>query len=123
MRRRIGTVVGAALFIGATCSPRRSRRTTTTGGRATVITSGLRRRRASRCFRGNSIVVGAGRIRAPGRPALEYVFRGEHKGTFPTIPTRVSVVDGAVTPDGAIGPSARTRCCIARVRTASSSRS
>jgi hypothetical protein len=102
MRRRVGSVVGAALFIGATvlvaAAPVAAR---DRDGRATVIRSDLASPKALAIFSRNSIAIGAGAYGPPG-PALEYVFRGEHRGTFRTILDPISVVDGAVTPDGAM---------------------
>jgi hypothetical protein len=103
MRRRMGTVLGAVLFIGAivlaAAAPVAAH--DESRGRATVIRSDLASPKALTLFSRNSIAIGAGAY-GPAGPALEYVFRGEHKGTFRTILDPVSVVDGARTPDGAM---------------------
>jgi len=102
MRRRVGSLVGAALLLGATVLAAAAPATAhDRDGRATVIKSGLSSPKALALFSRNSIAIGAGAY-GPSGPALEYVFRGEDRGTFRTILDPVSVVDGAVTPDGAM---------------------
>ena len=102
MPRRIGTVVGAALFIGATVlaaaapvaahdDSRGERRSSAMGFVAQghhALDTELDRRRA-------------GAYGPPPAPAFEYVFRGDHKGTFTDLTDPVNIVDVAVTPDGA----------------------
>jgi hypothetical protein len=102
MRRRIGTLIGAALFIGATVlaaaapvSADDDRR-----GRATVIRSGLASPKGIALVSRNSLAIGAGAYGPPG-PILEYVFRGSAKGTFTTLLDAASVADIVMTPDGA----------------------
>jgi hypothetical protein len=103
MPRRIGTVIGAALFIGATvlaaAAPVAAH--DDSRGRATVIKSGLSSPKGITLLTRNSIVVGQGAYGPPPAPAFEYVFRGDHKGTFTDLTDPVNIVDVAVTPDGA----------------------
>jgi hypothetical protein len=102
MRRRVGSVFGAALFIGATvlaaATPVAAH---DSDGRASVIKSGLSSPKGIALLTRNSIVVGQGGYGPPAAPAFEYAFRGPHKGTFTDLTDPVSVVDVAVTPDGA----------------------
>ena len=101
-RRRVGSLIGAALLIGATFLAAASPAAADgSRGRATVILDGLSSPQALALLGRNSIAIGAGAYGPPG-PALEYVFRGANKGTVRTILDNVSVVDGAITPDGAM---------------------
>jgi hypothetical protein len=102
MRRRIGSLIGAALLIGATMLMAASPVAADDDhrGRATVIRDGLLSPKALTNLTRNSIGIGAGAYGPPG-PALEYVFRGPNKGTFNTVLDPVSVVDAVVTRDGA----------------------
>jgi hypothetical protein len=103
-RRRAGSLVGAALLIGTTflaaASPAAAddddRR-----GRARVLLDGLNSPKALTILTRNSVGIGAGAYGPPG-PGLEYVFRGEDRGTVRTLLDNVSVVDAVVTRDGAI---------------------
>lgn len=101
-RRRVGSLIGAAVLIGsaflAAASPAAAdddRR-----GQATVIRSELSSPKALTLLTRNSLVYGQGAYGAPG-PAVEYVFRGSGKGTSTDLTDPVNIVDIAVTPDGA----------------------
>ena len=102
MRRRFGTVLGAAMFIGAlvlaaaapVAAHDHSR------GKATVIRDGLASPKGIALASRDSLAIGAGAYGPPG-PILEYAFRGSAKGTFTTLLDPASVVDIAMTPDGA----------------------
>jgi hypothetical protein len=103
-RRRVGSVVGAALLIGATflaaASPaaaddddRRSR--------ATVILDGLSSPKGLTIATRNSIAIGQGAYGPPPGPVLEYVFRGSNRGTVASLTDPLNLVDVVATPDGA----------------------
>ena len=104
MQRRVGSLIGAALIIGATfllaASPVAAddddRR-----GTARVIRDGLSSPKGLALLTRNSLAIGQGAYGPPPAPALEYVFRGAHKGTVTPITDPVNIVDVAVTPDGA----------------------
>ena len=104
MQRRVGSLIGAALIIGATflslASPVAAddddRR-----GSARVIRNGLSSPKGLALLTRNSLAIGQGAYGPPPGPALEYVFRGAHKGTFTSITDPVNIVDLAMTPDGA----------------------
>lgn len=102
MKRRVGSLVAAALLTVATLlaaavpvAADDDRR-----GRATVIREGLSSPKAINLFTRNSIAVGQGAYGPPG-PVLEYVFRGPDRGTFNEITEPFNIVDLVVTPDGA----------------------
>jgi hypothetical protein len=104
MQRRIGSLVGAGLIIGATflstaapvAADDDDRR-----GRATVILKDLSSPKGLALFTRNSLAIGQGAYGPPPAPALEYVFRGAQKGTVTPITDPVNIVDLAMTPDGA----------------------
>ena len=102
MRRRVGSLVGAALLLGATvlaaAVPAAAH---DRDGRANVIKSGLSSPKGIGLLTRNSIVVGQGAYAPPAAPAFEYAFRGPHKGTFTDLTDPLNIVDLAVTPDGA----------------------
>jgi len=102
MRRRVGSLVGAALLLGATVLAAAAPATAhDRDGRATVIKSGLSSPKGIGLLTRNSIVVGQGGYAPPAAPAFEYVFRGPQRGTFTDLTDPLNIVDLAVTPDGA----------------------
>jgi hypothetical protein len=102
--RRVGILVSAALFIGATflvvAAPVAARDDDDRGSSVRVLLSGLNSPKAIAITSSNSVGIGAGAYGPPG-PALEYFWRGPKKGTTTTILESVSVVDAVITPDGA----------------------
>ena len=104
MGRRPRSLIAAALVIGATvlaAATPVAAHDSDSRGRATVIRSGLSSPKGIALFTRNSIAVGQGAYGPPAAPAFEYVFRGAHKGTTTDLTDPVSIVDVAVTPDGA----------------------
>lgn len=100
--RRVGSLVGTALIVGATflvaASPVAAdddRR-----GRVRVLLDGLSSPKAIVISSRNSVAIGAGAYGPPG-PALEYFYKGPKKGTTVTLLDPVSVIDAVITPDGA----------------------
>lgn len=103
--RRVGSLVSAALIIGATllvtAAPVAAddddddRR-----GRIQVLLRNLSSPKALAIGSTTSVVLGQGAYGPPG-PALEYFFKGPKKGTSTPLTDPVNIVDAVITPDGA----------------------